>query len=179
VNWNEWTQIVAKLNASFPGQQIEPPTAREWFDELHGYAAGEVWLAIRLLRKEEKFRPGLAEIITGIKLCRRDMADAKRIQEQKQGTRNLGGGRGGPMPPETQEALKILAEASKPENGIDKVQARAMIESLGQQIIDRAARSEQAGAAITAAVIQAADGIAAVDYQYANVIYSRTIGSGT
>jgi hypothetical protein len=138
---------VAKLNASYPDQPVNAATAHEWFDELRRYTAGEVWLAIRLLRKEEKFRPGLASILAGIKLCRRDMADAKRIQEQKQGTRNLGGGHRVPMPPETKEALRILAEAKKPENGIDGAQARAMIEELGQQILDRCQPIDEPGAA--------------------------------
>lgn len=148
MTWNEWTQIVAKLNASYPDQPINPATAHEWFEELRTYNAGEVWLAIRLLRKEEKFRPGLAELLAGIKLCRRDMREAR--DRQRSELERLAPSRGVPMPPETKEALRILAESSKPENGIDPAQARAMIESLAQQLIDRCPPDQdedQAGAA--------------------------------
>lgn len=63
LTWDQWTEIVAKLNASFPRQPIEPLTAREWFSELADRRAELVWRALRRLRCEQSFMPSLAELL--------------------------------------------------------------------------------------------------------------------
>lgn len=68
----EWAEIVAKLNASFPGQQVEPMTAAEWFTELAGYPAERVWRAVRRCRRESRFRPMLNELLDAMVLNARE-----------------------------------------------------------------------------------------------------------
>jgi hypothetical protein len=141
---DEWKAVHTKLNASYPHQQIPPETAAVWYEELAPLDAGEVWLAIRRHRRESRFPPSLAEILAAIDANFREMAEARRAQARAEA--RMTPVPWVPMPPETKEALRILAEASKPENGIDRAQARAMIESLGQQIIERALRNEPGAA---------------------------------
>ena len=73
------------LNASYPDQKIEPPTAKAWFEDMEPEDAGQVGVALRRLRRESKFRPQLATIL---EMCRevrherltatRDPSDATR-----------------------------------------------------------------------------------------------------
>jgi hypothetical protein len=77
VTWQEWTEIVAKLNASFPRQPVEPMTAREWYAELADRPAGRVWEAIRRLRRGQSFTPSLAELLDTVALVARDEVSAR------------------------------------------------------------------------------------------------------
>lgn len=125
---------MAKLNASWPDQQIEPPTAAEWYDELSHLQAGAIWLAIRKLRAEQRWRPQLAEILVTCKAHRVDMAEQARSQRRSQTL----GRRGVPMPPETRQAMEILKETLHPDTTREqKAEARVMIESLADQLADR------------------------------------------
>jgi hypothetical protein len=65
---------VARLNASFPGQQLEPMTTREWFEELADRPAERVWEAVRACRREQSFRPSLAELLDAMTLAARERA---------------------------------------------------------------------------------------------------------
>ncbi len=134
--WEQWAEIVARLNASWPDQQIEPPTAREWFDELRHLDAGDVWLAIRELRTEHHFRPSLAEILAGVKAYRGRLAEQAHSQE----LRHLASRRGMPMPPETRQALEILKDSIS--GKVDKTQARQMIDALAAQLEQRLEREQ-------------------------------------
>ena len=133
--WEHWTEIVARLNATYPDRQIETATAREWYDELAHLETGDVWLAIRRLRTEQKWRPELAEILIACKLRRVEMAEQARSQRQ----RLTAGRRGVPMPPETKQALEILKETLHPDTTVEqKSQAAAMIAALADQLAERA-----------------------------------------
>src|SRR5687768_12174838 len=110
MTWEQWAAITARLNLSYPEQPINEGTAREWFVELGQLDAGDVWLAIRTIRREERFRPNLASIIAGVELHPRDMAAARQAQLAL--TARPGHRGGVPMPPETREALAILGEFS-------------------------------------------------------------------
>lgn len=129
--WEQWTEIVARLNASWPDQQIEPPTAREWFDDLRHLDPGDVWLAVRELRKEQRWRPSLAEILAGVKIYRANLAEQVRSQHRRQ----IDARGGVPMPPETKEAMRILGESIK--GTIDKTEARQMIDTLADRLKER------------------------------------------
>src|SRR3954447_10471836 len=122
MSWDpEWKAIVAKLNASYPDQPINAATAREWYDDLKHLDAGDIWLAIRVIRREERFRPQLASILAGVKLHRRDMAEARQRQERELERSQYKPGV--PMPPETREALDILAEVKRPDSDTDPAKA--------------------------------------------------------
>jgi hypothetical protein len=136
MEWHQWEEIVAKLNASWSGQQIEALTAGEWYDELAQLDAGEVWLAIRQLRREQKWRPELAEILIACKLHRVEMAEQAEAQQRR---RSLGRG-GTPMPPETRRAREVLAETlGLNVTAQQKAEARAMIDALADQLDERLA----------------------------------------
>jgi hypothetical protein len=64
--------IVAKLNSSYPGQELRPETAVEWYDELAEYPAERVWRAVRRCRREQSFRPSLAELLDAMILNARE-----------------------------------------------------------------------------------------------------------
>src|SRR5262245_13365714 len=61
----EWAEIVARLNATFPHQQMEPMTAAEFYTDLADYPAERVWRAVRRIRTESgrQFQPSLGELI--------------------------------------------------------------------------------------------------------------------
>ena len=144
MTWEHWAAITARLNLSYPDQPINEGTAREWFAELEPLDAGDVWLAIRTIRREERFRPTLASILAGVELHRRDMAAARQAQLALAARPDHHRG-GVPMPPETREALAILGEAAKPDGDVDRQQAAAMIAALADQIEQRAqGRAESA-----------------------------------
>jgi hypothetical protein len=136
VTWQQWTEIVAKLNASYPDQPINAATAAEWFTELDRLDAGDVWLAIRELRTEMRWRPGLAEILAGVKLYRAKLAE----QAHSQQLRHLSGRKGMPMPPETRQAMEILKDSVA--GKVDGPQARLMIDTLATQLEERLAREQ-------------------------------------
>lgn len=132
----EWRQIVSKLNASYPGQEIPPETAAEWHTELAHLDAGDVWLAIRELRTETRWRPSLAEILAGVKVYRAKLAEEAHHQE----LRHLAGRRGMPMPPETRQALEILKDSIS--GKVDRIEARQMIDALATQLEARLEREQ-------------------------------------
>lgn len=109
-------------------------TAAEWYTELDRLDAGDVWLAIRELRTELKWRPSLAEILAGVKVYRAKLAEQAKSQE----LRHLGSRRGMPMPPETRQALEILKDSVA--GKIDGTQARQMIDTLADRLEERLAR---------------------------------------
>jgi hypothetical protein len=131
VTWQEWTEIVAKINASYADQPINAATAAEWFTELDHFEAGDVWLAIRELRKDHHFRPSLAEILVGVKAYRAELAEQARSQRQRLDL----GRRGTPMPPETRQAIEILKDSIS--GKVDKTQARQMIGTLAERLTER------------------------------------------
>ena len=67
---------MAKLNSSYPGQELRPETAVEWFTELTEYPADRVWRAVRRCRREQSFRPTLAELIEAMLLNAQEAAAA-------------------------------------------------------------------------------------------------------
>ncbi len=132
----EWRDIVAKLNASYPGQEISPETAAEWYTELTHLNAGDIWLAVRALRKEQRWRPALAEILAGVKVYRAQLAEEAHSQE----LRHLANRKGTPMPPETRQALEILKDSITGKVG--KTEARQMIDTLATQLETRLDREQ-------------------------------------
>jgi hypothetical protein len=134
VTWDDWIGIVDRLNASFPDQPINAATAREWYDELHHLDPGDIWLAVRALRREHHFRPNLAEILTAHKVHRQELAEqARSLERQRDGWT-----RGTPMPPETRQTMEILKETLHPDTTPEqKAEARLMIDALATQLADR------------------------------------------
>jgi hypothetical protein len=130
----EWRKIVGKLNASWPDQQISPETAAEWYDELAHLDPGDIWLAIRRLRTEQRWRPLLAEILAACKVQRQEIAEQVRHLELEA----TGRIRGTPMPPETRQAMEILRETLRPETTREqKAEARQMLDALAAQLARR------------------------------------------
>src|SRR6266508_2201467 len=131
MTWDEWKQIVARLNLSFPGQQIKPDTAREWFEELRPFPEPDVWLAVRRCRREQTFRPALAQVLDAVDANDRDEREQRRTLAAlaaRPGSRR----RGAPMPTEAKRAVEILEDrlAGK----LEPAQAKAMINQLADQL---------------------------------------------
>ena len=141
---HEWTQIVARLNANYPGQQVDAETAAEWFGPLQGFPAGEVWDAIDRHRRDltpdrdgrpvGHWAPSLAGILACIDANWRERSAARRELEarDRRAARNRRGGV--PMPPETKEALALLERSKLMPSNPDRLEpatARERIEALG------------------------------------------------
>lgn len=140
----EWARIVDRLNDSYPSQPISADTAREWYEELADLDEGEVWLAIRAHRRHEPFRPGVAAILAGAAIHRQDMAEALAAQQRAAAAPRRAPRSGVPMPPETREALRILAERMNPATPADeRAEAHRMIEALADQLAARITPAEE------------------------------------
>src|SRR6266545_2856760 len=61
--WPQWEHLVARINASWPDQQIEPLTAGEWYDELAHLDPDLLSQAVRNLRRDSDYRPSLAALL--------------------------------------------------------------------------------------------------------------------
>jgi hypothetical protein len=61
--WPQWEHLVARINASWPDQQIEPLTAGEWYDDLAHLDPELLGQAVRNLRREHDYRPALAALL--------------------------------------------------------------------------------------------------------------------
>jgi hypothetical protein len=136
VQATEWRDIVAKLNASYPGQEISPETAAEWYTELGHLDAGDVWLSVRELRTEMRWRPGLAELLAGVKVYRAKLAEQAHHQRLELARRR----QGVPMPPETKQAMEILNDSIS--GKVDKAQAHQMTDALAGQLDARLEREQ-------------------------------------
>jgi hypothetical protein len=150
---DEWERLVLRLNANYPGQQVEPPTAAEWFGPLANFPAGEVWDAIDRHRRDltpdrdgrpaGHWAPSLAGILAAIDANWRERSAARRELERRQARAERNGRGGVVMPPETREALRLL-ERSKlvpdhPDH-LDAATARERIEALAGQLEERVGR---------------------------------------
>lgn len=129
-----------KLNASFPGQQVEPPTAAEWFTELAEYPAERVWRAVRRCRREQRFRPTLAELLDAMVLNARDQA-AEPSDRPAIEARDPNSG-GGPPPASFRLAMRNLLrrlppDASEPPAGRSREEQLAELEAIAER--DKAA----------------------------------------
>lgn len=128
----EWTEMVARLNASYPSQELRPETALEWFEELETFPAGEVWLAIRRCRRERDWMPsGVAVIHQAIDVNYRELMEDRRQALAAMAARPASR-RGAPMPLETKQALQILDARLKGE--LTGPAARLMIEALADKL---------------------------------------------
>jgi hypothetical protein len=136
VTTDEWERIVLRLNASWPGQQLEPATAVEWYGELFEYPAERVWEAVRRCRREQSFRPSLAELLDAMLANSRDRAarpsDRPAIQARNP---NQGGG-----PPLASFRLamrnllrRLPPDAAEPPPGRSRDQQLAELEEMAKR----------------------------------------------
>jgi hypothetical protein len=137
---DQWEQLVLRLNANFPGQQVEPLTAIEWFGPLSGFPAPEVWAALDVLRRTSEYLPSLKAILAAVDGNWRAASAERRELENRQvrAARNAAGGV--PMPPETKEALQVLKASMSPPGTPDHIPgplARERIEALAEQLTAR------------------------------------------
>jgi hypothetical protein len=140
VTVDEWERIVLRLNANFPGQQLEPPTAVEWFGPLSAFPVGEVWDAIDTLRRTSDYLPSLKAILAAIDTNWRERSAARRAleaQEARTARTKLGGVI---MPPETRQAIEVLKDSIA--GRIDKALARKRIDDLADQLAERVDREQ-------------------------------------
>jgi hypothetical protein len=93
-------------------------------------------LAIRRLRTEQRWRPSLAEILAGVTVYRRDLAEQAHAQQ----LRLAASRQGTPMPPETRQAMEILRDSVS--GKVDKAQAKAMIDTLASRLAERLERGQ-------------------------------------
>lgn len=142
---------MAKLNANYPGQQIDALTAAEWFGPLSGFPVAEVWQAIDRHRRDltpgrdglptGHWVPSLAGILACIDANWREASAARRELEAREARAAARNGKGGATaPPETTEARRIL-EASKtlpdhPDHVPGPI-ARQRVDALGDQLAER------------------------------------------
>lgn len=142
-----------RLNANYPGQQVEPATALEWYGPLSGFSAQEVWAALERHRQDltkgqdgrprGAWLPSLAEILDGVDVNWREESAARRRLEAS-ARRNAGGGV--PMPPETREAIGLLHRstfAPGVAGRLERSVARQRIEVLADQLAERFDREQE------------------------------------
>jgi len=153
---DEWERLVLRLNANYPGQQVEPPTAAEWFGPLSSFPASEVWDGIDRHRRDltptgpdgrpaGHWAPTLAGILACIDANWRERSAARRELEarDRRAARNRQGGV--PMPPETREALALLERSKLMPGHPDRLEptvARERIEALAEQLGERVDAAE-------------------------------------
>lgn len=137
---DEWERIVLRLNANYPGQQVEPPTALEWFGPLSGFPAAEVWDAIDVLRRASDYLPSLKAILAAIDTNWRERSAARRELEASRIRAARNAPHRGTVPPEV-EQIRELLERSKRLPGtpdhLDPKVARERIEALADQLNER------------------------------------------
>ena len=104
MTWQQWTEIVARVNASWPDRQIEPVTAREWYAELDQADPAMVWAAVRRLRVAQHWRPSLAEVCAEVTRQRHQAAEQARSSLLRLSLE----GRGVPPSPAVKRALRLL-----------------------------------------------------------------------
>jgi len=128
----EWTPIVDRLNANYPGQELRPETAVEWFGVLVSFPEAEVWLAVERVRREREWMPtGVAVILNAIDANHRELQEDRRqalaaIQARPAARRGV------PMPAETRQAIQLLAARMR--GALDGPTARRMIDGLADQL---------------------------------------------
>jgi hypothetical protein len=129
----EWASIVDRFSASFPGQELRAETAAQWFTELSAFGAGEVWLAVRRVRRERENMPRSVAIV----LAAIDANDAEQRAYAAEAARRTqdGDGRGRPAPPEFRQAVAVLKRRLA--GDLDAATAKAMIDELADQLDDR------------------------------------------
>lgn len=144
-----------RLNANYPGQQIEPLTAAEWFGPLQGFPAGEVWDAIDRHRRDltpdrdgrptGHWAPSLAGILACIDANWRERSAARRELEAQR-NRAARNSRGGAlMPDETRQAIELLRRSTlipgNPDR-LDPATARTRIDALADRLSERVGREQ-------------------------------------
>jgi hypothetical protein len=151
----EWTHVVARLNANYPGQQIDPLTAAEWFGPLQGFPAGEVWDAIDRHRRNlapgrdglptGHWAPSLAGVLAAIDANWREASAARRELEARARRAERNGRGGVRMPPETKEAVRLLEASMQPpgtRGHMPLAVAKTRILGLAEQLADRDDRAQ-------------------------------------
>lgn len=133
---SEWKTIVANLGASFPGQELRPETAVQWFTELQQYPAERVWQAVRRCRREQSFRPTLAELLDAMVANAHDQA-AKPSDRPAIEARDPDSG-GVPAPASAKLALrnllrKRLPDANEQPAGRSREQQLAELEAIAAE----------------------------------------------
>ena len=152
---NEWERVVLRLNANYPGQQVDTPTATDWYGPLSQFPATEVWDALDRHRRDitpgrdglplGHWAPSLAGILAAIDTNWRERSAARRELEarERRAVRNRQGG--APMPPETKEALRLLERSKLMPGHPDRLEpavARERSEALGDQLAERVDREK-------------------------------------
>jgi hypothetical protein len=138
----QWTTITDRLNASFPGKELRAETAAQWFEELRPFDDGEVWLAVRRVRREQSNMPrSVAVFLDAIDANDRDQR-AYRAELDRRHTDS--DGHGTPAPPEFRQAAAVLKRRLA--GDLDAATAKAMIDELAGQLDARLhARPPEAG----------------------------------
>ena len=137
---DEWERLVLRLNANYPGQQVEPPTAVEWFGPLSGFPAAEVWDAIDALRRSSDYLPSLKAILAAVDANWRERSAARRELEARAARAERNGRGGVRMPDETKQAIELLRRSTLMPGNPDRLEpgtARERIEALAEQLAER------------------------------------------
>lgn len=108
-------------------------TAREWFEELADYPAERVWRAIRRCRREQSFRPTLAELLDAMLANAAEQA-AKPSDQPAIEARDPDKG-GGPPPASFRLAMRNLSrrlppDATEPPAGRSRDQQLGELEAI-------------------------------------------------
>src|SRR6266508_1545572 len=97
----EWAEVVARLNLSYPRQQVTRATADLWYAELQRFDAHLLTAVLRDHLKYSSFAPSCAELYTGALALAADTPTQAAIEAR-------GPGRGVPMPAHVKRRLEEL-----------------------------------------------------------------------
>jgi len=153
---DEWERLVLRLNANYPGQQVEPPTSAEWYGPLSSFPASEVWDGIDRHRRDltptgpdsrpaGTWAPTLAGILACVDANWRERSAARRELEARAARAERNGRGGVRMPDETKQAIELLRRSTLMPGNPDRLEpatARARIEALGDQLAERVDREK-------------------------------------
>lgn len=140
MTYDEWADLVDRLNVRFPHQQIDEFTAQGWYDDqLHKYSAEQVTRALARCVGGVEFISAYA-LIEAIKEEQRERL-VGRSTVLPLPARGVG------MPPETKEAIGVLRRSmllpTDPEH-LSGEQARKRVDQLADYLDDRLAEGSTA-----------------------------------
>lgn len=143
----EWTPIVDRLNANYPGQELRPETAVQWFEALGSFPAAEVEAAVERVIWEREWMPtGVAVILNAID-ANWDDAKVERHEQAALEARSRRNARGGvTAPPEFKQALRLLERSKLPPyhpDHLDPKEARRLIDGWADQLEARVERRQE------------------------------------
>jgi hypothetical protein len=135
----QWLTIADRLVAAYPGAELPDSVRGDWYLDLKRFPAELVLAGVHRCRCERFTFPSLATLRAAILAERAEAARARHERERAAERAHLAVAGGVPMPPETRQALALVARHAGTEH-LDPDIAR-QVERLADQLDRRTSRT--------------------------------------